>query len=107
MNCDVINLPICMTKGFMNCVLTRHWRLDVGVHGLVLGLPDQGPHTGLGDARGGGGLAMGPGAQMVPRHRAVTVTVTILRGTRLIFAIELKAGLKPFLQFPFQERCRF
>ena len=87
MNCDVINLPICMTKGYMNYVLTRHWRLDVGVHGLVLGRPHQGPHAGLGDARGGGGLTMGPGAQVVTRHRAVAVAVTILRGARLIFAI--------------------
>ena len=87
MNCDVINLPVCMTKGYMNYVLTRHWRLDVGVHRLVLGRPHQGPHAGLGYARGGGGLTMGPGAQVVTRHRAVAVAVTILRGDGLIFAI--------------------
>ena len=39
-------------------VLTLDLRLDVGVHGLVLGWPDQGPHTGLGDAWGAGGGAL-------------------------------------------------
>ena len=39
-------------------VLTLDLRLDVGVHGLVLGLPDQGPHTGLGNNWGAGGGAL-------------------------------------------------
>ena len=51
-------LPMSVLYYSVCTVLTLNLRLDVGVHGLVLGWPDQGPHTGLGDAWGAGGGAL-------------------------------------------------
>ena len=61
----------------------------------MLGGPDQGPHTGLGDGRAPGCLTLRPGAEMVPSHR---VTVAILHGARHNICILFKGlGLKSSL----------